>query len=93
EMTVDLSRVEDAEALDGRTITVEGGVGRIEVIVPDDVDVVASGDVDGPGSVEVFGDENGGIDIYGSGSRSAGTDRPSITIDANLGVGEIIISQ
>lgn len=93
EMTVDLSRVEDVDALDGRTITVEGGVGRIEVIVPDDVDVVASGDVDGPGSVEVFGDENGGIDIYGSGSRSAGTDRPSITIDANLGVGEIIISQ
>ena len=92
DMTVDLTRIEDVEALDGRTITVEGGVGAIDVVLPAGVDVVASGDIDGPGSVQVFGEESGGIDIYVSGSRSAGDDRPSITIDANLGVGEIVIS-
>ncbi len=93
EMTVDLSDVTDPEALDGRTIVVEGGVGRIEVIVPAGVTVNAEGTVNGPGSVEVFGQESGGIDVMASGSRSGGTGQPTIDVDAELGVGEIVITQ
>lgn len=99
DMVVDLSDVTDVDSLDGRTIAVEGGVGRIEVIVPPGALVNASADVDGPGSVEVFGEEHGGIDIAVTGSRSAvaaggsTTDQPTIEIDAKLGVGEIVITQ
>ena len=33
-VTLDLTQVSDPEALDGETITVDGGAGRIEVVVP-----------------------------------------------------------
>ncbi len=93
EMTVDLSDVTDPEALDGRTILVEGGVGRIEVIVPPGLSVHAEATVNGPGSVEVFGQQTDGIDVMASGSRGSGTDQVTIQIDAELGVGEIVITQ
>ncbi|WP_426246924.1 PspC domain-containing protein [Nocardioides sp. LHG3406-4] len=93
EMTVDLTDVADPDELDGRSVVIEGGAGRINVIVPPGVTVTAEGTVDGPGSVEVFGQETGGIDTTISGSRSAGADQPTIDVDAKLGVGQIIISQ
>ena len=93
EMVVDLTAVTDVDELDGRTVTVEGGVGRLTVLVPDGVDVVATADVEGPGAVDVLGQEHGGIDVFGSGSLSAGTDQPTLEIVARLGVGEIVILQ
>ena len=93
EMTVDLSEVTDPDALDGRIIVVEGGVGRIEVVVPLGVNVHAEATVSGPGSVEVFDRQTGGIDVMASGSRGSSTAWPTIRIDAELGVGEIVITQ
>ncbi len=93
EMTVDLTDVSDPEALDGRVIVVEGGVGRIEITVPAGVTVNAEATVNGPGSVEVFGHQTGGIDVMASGSRGSGIDQPTVSIDAELGVGEIVITQ
>ena len=93
EMLVDLTAVSDVEELDGRSIAVEGGIGRLTVLVPEGVGLVATADVEGPGSVDVLGQEHGGIDVFGSGSLSAGPDQPTIEIVARLGVGEIVILQ
>jgi phage shock protein PspC (stress-responsive transcriptional regulator) len=89
EFVLDLSDVDDVEALDGRQITVDGGAGRIELIVPDDMDVDVSGQVGGPGEVTVFGNRQSGIDTSAEGFSNGGPDAPTLTIDAELGVGEI----
>ncbi len=92
ELTLDLTHVSDIEALDGELISVDGGIGRIEIIVPDDVDVIASASVGGPGDVSVFGDHADGIDRSISRTQDARDEVASIRLDADLGVGEIVIS-
>ncbi|MDF1603464.1 LiaF domain-containing protein, partial [Nocardioides sp. YIM 152315] len=92
EQVIDLRDVADLEALDGRTLEVEGGVGRIEIILPDDLAATVAADVDGPGHIELFGEERGGIDVSFSTSQGSVTD-PEVVIRAQLGVGEIEVSQ
>ena len=89
EQIVDLGNIRDIEELDGRTISITGEVGRIEVIVPEGVDVEITADVDGPGGYDLFGAQGGGIGWTRSGSHDGGPGAPSIVIDANLEVGEI----
>ena len=92
ELTLDLTQVSDLEALDGRLITVDGGIGRLEIIVPNDVDVLASASVGGPGDVSVFGDHADGIDRNMTRTQDARDEVASIRLDAELGVGEIVIT-
>ena len=47
QIEVDLSEVSDVQGLDDRTIRLHGNVGSLEVIVPDGVDVTATGDISG----------------------------------------------
>ena len=54
ELTLDLSGVTDVEDLDGRRITVDGGVGSIEVVVPRGMDVSVDASA-GVGNVDVLG--------------------------------------
>ena len=89
QLVLDLTEVDDVEALDGRQISVEGGAGRIELLVPDDVDVRVIGRVDGPGAITLFGEQRGGIETSSRAHHEAGPDAPRLTIDADLGVGEI----
>jgi phage shock protein PspC (stress-responsive transcriptional regulator) len=89
ELVLDLSQVDNVEALDGQDIRVEGGAGRIELIVPDEMDVQVNGQVGGPGAITLFGQQQGGIDQIGRGFHNGGPDAPRLTIDAQLGVGEI----
>ena len=89
ELVLDLTEVDDVEALDGRQISVEGGAGRIELLVPEDMDVRVTGRVDGPGAITLFGEQEGGIETSSRGLHDAGADAPRLTIDADLGVGEI----
>ena len=91
ELTIDLTQVADPENLDGRTIDIEGGAGRIEVIVPDDMDVDLDASVGGPGDISAFGEHHSGIGNDLSRQYDGGTDAPDISIDAQLGVGEIIV--
>jgi hypothetical protein len=91
ELVLDLTAITDPQNLDGRRIDLEGGFGRIEVIVPDGVDVEVSAHVGGPGDVSLFGAHNGGIDSRGSASHDGGLDAPDLRIDAELGVGEITV--
>jgi phage shock protein PspC (stress-responsive transcriptional regulator) len=92
ETVVDLSQVADPEELDGRTVTVDGGLGRIEVIVPDDVDVDVTADVGGPGDVSVFGDHRDGFGPSISHRQDVSDDVADLTLDVSLGVGEIVIT-
>ncbi|HET8961596.1 PspC domain-containing protein [Nocardioides sp.] len=89
ELVLDLTEVTDVEALDGREIRVEGGAGRIELLVPDDMDVRVTGEVGGPGAITLFGEQQGGIGQTGNGFHNGGTDVPRLTIHAELGIGEI----
>lgn len=91
EQVIDLREVSDLQALDGRTLEIEGGIGRIEVILPADLAATVSADVNGPGHIDVFGFERGGIDIHKD-AFNGSSDDPEITIDARLGVGEIEVS-
>jgi hypothetical protein len=88
EQIVDLRGVADLEALDGRSLEIEGGVGRIEVIVPDGLAVAVTADVDGPGDIVLFGEEHGGIDVAEN-DHSGSAREPELTIDTHLGVGQI----
>lgn len=88
EQVIDLREVADLQNLDGRTLEVEGGIGRIEIILPEGLTAVVRADVDGPGNIDVFGFERGGIDTTINSSDGSETD-PRITIDTQLGVGQI----
>jgi phage shock protein PspC (stress-responsive transcriptional regulator) len=92
ELVVDLSEVRDPESLAGRDLTVSASVGRIEVVVPEELDVEVAADIDGPGGYELFGRTGGGIDLRTT-DRLEGTgdsDDP-LTIDADIQVGEITV--
>ncbi len=89
EQVIDLSDVSDPEELDGRTIVVSGDVGRIEVIVPEGVDVEITANMDGPGGYDLFGMQGGGIDWNRSASHDGGPGAPSLVIEADLDLGEI----
>ena len=92
ELILDLTQVSDPQNLDGETIHLEGGVGRIEVLVPDDMDVDVVGNVGGPGDISLFEERHaGGIDTQLSGEHDGGPSAPSIHIDAEMGVGEITV--
>ncbi len=62
EMVIDLSAITDLDELDGRTLTLDVDLGRIEVIVPAGLEVRGGAAISGPGHIDLFGDETGGID-------------------------------
>ena len=93
ELVLDLRRVRDLPRLDGRTVRVAGDVGRLEVIVPDGLDAEVHADVDGPGNINLFSEETGGIDITMDRTHDGGAGAPELTIDANLSVGQIEVHQ
>ena len=93
EIILDLSDVQDLAALDGRALDLDADFGRIEVIVPAGLSVSVDANVDGPGHIELFGDERGGIEISDEVRHDAGPGTPEISIDADLVVGEIQVHE
>jgi phage shock protein PspC (stress-responsive transcriptional regulator) len=93
EIILDLTDVQDLDALDGKEIHIDADVGRIEVILPDGLSATVDARIEGPGGIELFGDERGGIEIQDSVRHDAGTGTPEISIDAELSVGEIKIHE
>lgn len=92
ELQIDLTTITDLSGLNGRSLDIDGSVGRIEVVLPDELAVRADADVDGPGGIDIFDNSTGGIDTGLSGSRPGSTsDAPVLTIDAHLSVGQIEI--
>ena len=88
ELVLDLTDVTDPQNLDGRTIELRTGAGRVEVLLPEglDVDVIANV---GLGDADVFGDtqDGGGIDM--AGSYDGGVGVPDLDLDIEIGLGEV----
>jgi len=91
ELEVDLTQVADPADLDTRHLELDGGIGTIQVTVPDDVNVTFTGVVHGPGQIDFFDDGRGGIDTTVEQTHVVAPDAPTLTIDAMLGVGEISV--
>ncbi|WP_158296532.1 PspC domain-containing protein [Nocardioides albidus] len=86
EIRIDLTDVRDLDALDGRTLDLELGVGRILVIVPKEgLNVEARGTLDA-GEVAMFGKTTSDD---ASGDNGTVAEAPTLTIDADLDLGQI----
>lgn len=90
ELVVDLTRIDPAD-LDGRIIEASVDVGELLVLVPDDADVTARADIDGPGGYDVFGSSGGGIETTTERTQDGGPDAPSFTVSAQVDLGHIEI--
>ncbi|WP_210650323.1 PspC domain-containing protein [Nocardioides sp. SYSU D00065] len=90
--TLDLSRVSDVDALDGRDVAIDGFGGEIEVIVPDGMDVDVRAQVVG-GDVEVFDQRQDGIGVNLDGFLDGGDGVPDMTITIDLFAGEILVRE
>lgn len=88
EIALDLTEVSDPDALDGRTLELEVLLGRVEVVVPDGIEVTARTRLDA-GDSRVFGSDNRtgtSLDVL-----EADDDAPRLTIVVTVGLGEIEI--
>ncbi|CUR60982.1 putative stress-responsive transcriptional regulator (modular protein) [metagenome] len=92
EFLLDLSAISDVDALDGRDITIDGVGGRIEVVVPDGMDVDVTTEVVA-GDSRVFDQRNDGFDINVDGSRDGGVGVPDMSINIDLVAGEVIVRE
>jgi phage shock protein PspC (stress-responsive transcriptional regulator) len=88
EIKLDLSDIEDIEALDGRTLDLEVSFGHIEVLLPPGLDATVDANIEGAGETVLFGNsrDNSAEETY------AGTPGgPTLTIDAEVVFGQIEI--
>jgi phage shock protein PspC (stress-responsive transcriptional regulator) len=89
EVVIDLSAVRDVQNLDGRTVEVHAGFGRVEVILPDDVDVTVDAHTNGPGHLSLLGGDQGGVGVEDRVTVDGGAGAPQLDLDAWVGVGEV----
>ncbi|QIX25841.1 PspC domain-containing protein [Nocardioides sp. JQ2195] len=93
EMDIDLTRIRDLDALDGRTLDIDAEVGTVRVIVPRGLHVSVDSTVE-IGQITLFGDGTGGLDLDLSRSNSGAAQRPHLQINTDLEVGEVkVITQ
>lgn len=90
--TLDLSGVTDVDALAGRDVAITGVGGRVEVVVPEGMDVAVSTQVVG-GDSRVFAQRSDGFDISQDGFLDGGGGVPDLTITIDLVAGEIIVRE
>ncbi len=86
---LDLSDVQDVEALDGRSIDLEANAGEIVVTVPDGMDVNVTADVSIAGEAQIFGERSEGTDVHMERSLDGGITAPDLELDIQLLVGSI----
>lgn len=93
ELVVDLSAVRDADALVGRTLEVDGEVGRIEVVVPEGLPVTGLLQVEGPGAISTFDSDEAGFGVTRALSPRTPSGAPTaLTLDLELEVGQIEVT-
>lgn len=88
ELVLDLR---DMELPSGDTpVNLDVGIGAARLIVPEDVCVASAADI-GIGAVDVFGRENGGVDVDWDDRPRASTGKSRVVVNANLGVGALVV--
>ncbi len=92
ELVLDLTEVSDPENLDGRTIDLELTFGRVEVIVPEDMDVTVHSGVNAGGNVSLFGRDRDGWDFTTQRQHDGGEDVPVLDLDVEITFGEIEVT-
>jgi phage shock protein PspC (stress-responsive transcriptional regulator) len=90
---LDLSRVSDPQALDGRLVEVSTNAGQIHVIVPDGMDVQVNADIKFAGDIEVAGDNRNGTNPSLQTSLDGGENVPQLTLDLHERVGQIVVDR
>lgn len=83
---LDLTEIEDPTALDGRTISIDQGMGKVEIVVPDDIDVSVGAHVD-MGHMAIFDREASGWDTNLD-WRDDASSRPDVNLVIDLAFGE-----
>jgi phage shock protein PspC (stress-responsive transcriptional regulator) len=76
----------NADLRDGQRVHVKVGIGRAEVLVPQDV-CVASDLHAGVGAVDAFGADSGGVDVDREDGRRAPLGTPRVVISGDVGMG------
>ena len=91
EYVLDLTDLDDPEALDNQTIEMTLDVGELDVVVPEGMDVTVTGRVDGIGGMTLFGEESGGFEATDTRTFDGGVgdDVPHLTLDLQVDVGHI----
>ena len=88
EIKLDLTDIEDIEALDGRTLELDVHFGHIEVLLPAGLDASVEANLEGDGQTELFGSTHSdSADTTYVGTPGG----PVLTIDAEVVFGEIEI--
>ncbi len=90
---LDLSRVDDRDQLDGRTVRVSLQAGDIVVTVPDGVDVAVDAAIDVGGEIDVAGRRDQGPGPEVATLIDGGTGVPTLTLEADATVGTIEVRQ
>jgi hypothetical protein len=93
EVVLDLTRVHDLPALDGRALDIDVDLGRIEVILPPGVGAHIDASVDGGGQIDAFGSHRDGFDNQLTVTHDGGVGAPVIDLDLNVGFGEIDVHE
>jgi phage shock protein PspC (stress-responsive transcriptional regulator) len=88
---LDLTHVEDLAALNGRTITIDNGVGDTLVTLPDNLDVAVTAELNA-GHVEILGREANGGDASTQYTDADDLD-PNLRIDIDGSLGNVEVSR
>lgn len=89
ELVLDLTEVQDVGNLSGRDIELETGAGRIEVRVPEGLEVDVATHV-GLGDATVFGQTQDGVGVtMSSRSYEGSPDTDPMSLDIQVGLGEV----
>jgi hypothetical protein len=90
--TLDLSGVTDVKRLDGRVVRVHGSVGQVTVLVPRGLAVVVDATIDGPGSVEAFGQDADGWGVHRV-WRHGTPSEPTLRVVVDISAGHVEVDQ
>jgi phage shock protein PspC (stress-responsive transcriptional regulator) len=92
ELVLDLTDIDDLSALDGRELSVDVGLGRIEVIVPEELTVDVDAAVGAGGEIRLFGDRSPDAWGHSMSRTQAGPDgAPELDLDLDVDFGEIVV--
>ena len=93
EIQLDLTDVTDLAALDGRTLDLDGRFATIEVYLPPGLSATVDATIRHGGEIQLFDSSRGGFGVHERDRLDAGPGTPEITIDADLGFGQIRVVQ